>query len=94
LDREYTAPAAKHMEGGDNEEYAALAATLKRTTRHNVVYEKEPPASRYIIPTPIYKRTRSPSTSRNRALGESHTGPSTTLDPDFLGQVDPAFLAP
>ncbi|KAL2192267.1 hypothetical protein P885DRAFT_19498, partial [Corynascus similis CBS 632.67] len=47
MDGEYTAPAVKHTEDGDDGEYAAPAAARKRaaararTAKHNVAYEKE-----------------------------------------------------
>ncbi|KAK4034076.1 hypothetical protein C8A01DRAFT_19067 [Parachaetomium inaequale] len=93
------ASAARRTESDGDRECPAPPAKRKRAARHNVAYKKE------LAPIVIYDADSDlcmdviicASTVDEQQpchLTKNHMGSSAALDPDFLGHVDPALLAP
>ncbi|KAK4244551.1 hypothetical protein C7999DRAFT_35111 [Corynascus novoguineensis] len=93
------APAARRIESDGERECPDLPAKRKRAARHNAAYKKE--LSRVVI----YDADSDPyedviicvSTLNQQQtchLMNNYMGSSAALDPEFLGYVDPALLAP
>jgi hypothetical protein len=93
------APAARRIESDGNRECPAPPTKRKRAARHNVAYKKE------LSPVVIYDADSDPcedviicastvDEQQTCHLTKNHMGSSAALDPEFLGHVDPALLAP
>ncbi|KAK4033331.1 hypothetical protein C8A01DRAFT_50046 [Parachaetomium inaequale] len=98
-DRKYPALATRRIESDGDREYPAPPAKRKRAARYNVVYKKElspiviyDTDSDLYIDMIIYISTI--DEQQLYYLTKNHIGSSAALDPDFLGHVDPALLAP
>ncbi|KAK3305039.1 uncharacterized protein B0T15DRAFT_398302 [Chaetomium strumarium] len=98
-DRKCPAPAARHTESDGERECPALPANRKRAAGHKVAYRKE------LSPVAIYNADSDPCEDViicASTINEQQTchftknliGSSAALDSEFLGNVDPALLAP
>ncbi|KAL2016576.1 hypothetical protein VTK56DRAFT_3277 [Thermocarpiscus australiensis] len=93
------APAARRTESDGNRECPAPPAKRKRAARHDVGYKKE------LSPVVLYDAgsdlcedviicASTVDEQQTCHFTKNHMGSSAALDPDFLGHVDPALLAP
>ncbi|KAK4134586.1 hypothetical protein BT67DRAFT_449509 [Trichocladium antarcticum] len=98
-DGKYPALAARRIESDGDKECPALPAKRKRVARYNVAYKKE------LSPIVIYDAdsdlcvdviicVSTVDEQQPCDLTRNYMGSSAALDPDFLGHVDPALLAP
>ncbi|KAK4234434.1 hypothetical protein C8A03DRAFT_18665 [Achaetomium macrosporum] len=106
MDGEYTAPAAKRKEGGDDGEHTAPAAVRKRAAKHNVAYKKcnglgpKDPSPFVVYDTDsdlcedVIVCASTVDEQQTCYPTRNRTGLSAILDSKFLGQVEPALLAP
>lgn len=93
------APAARRTERDGDRECPAPPAKRKRAARHNVACKKElSPIVIYNADSDLYMDmiiyASTADEQQPSHLTKNHMGLSAALDPDFLGHVDPALLAP
>lgn len=94
------APAARRAESDGDRECPAPPAKRKRAARYNVAYKKEPSpvviydADSDLCMDVIICASNVDDEQQPCHLAKNHMGSSAALDPDFLGHVDPALLAP
>ncbi|KAK4119689.1 hypothetical protein N657DRAFT_556128, partial [Parathielavia appendiculata] len=93
------APAARRTESDGERECPAPPSNSKRAARHRVAYKKE------LSPVAIYDADSDPcedviicastvNEQQTSHFTKKPMGSSAALDPEFLGNVDPALLAP